>query len=175
MTTFARMADPRGNVFSLFQNNQTPERLREFAEQGQEQMQEMLGRPVPGSYPWFEVGTTDAEATADFYRQAFGWRCTLDETAGGKQYHNVFTGNQWPSGGMYDLGADGVDYLMPDFLVTDVPAVWPGRTRGGPVRASGTGTGTAQPSSGEWPWTACRARSAIRRRCGTLSGGPTRV
>ncbi|QRX95060.1 hypothetical protein [Streptomyces noursei] len=60
---------------------------------------EKLGRPVPGSYAWFEVGTTDAEATADFYRQAFGWRCTLDESAGGKPYHNVFTGNQWPSGG----------------------------------------------------------------------------
>ncbi|MGG7569435.1 VOC family protein [Streptomyces sirii] len=123
VTTFARMADPRGNVFSLFQNNQTPERLKDFAEQGQEQMEEMAGRPVPGSYAWFEVGTTDAKATQDFYGQAFGWRFAFDDTAGGKRYHNVFTGNQWPSGGMYDLGADGVDYLMPDFLVTDVPAV----------------------------------------------------
>ncbi|MFK0295091.1 VOC family protein [Streptomyces sp. NPDC090442] len=123
VTVFARLADPRGNVFSLFQNNQTPARLKEFADQGQEQMGEMLGGPVPGSYAWFEVGTTDAEATQDFYGRAFDWRFAFDDTAGGKRYYNVFTGNQWPSGGMYDLGADGVDYLMPDFLVTDVPSV----------------------------------------------------
>ncbi|MER7991275.1 VOC family protein [Streptomyces noursei] len=132
VTTFARMADPQGNVFSLFQNDQTPERLREFAEAGQEQMKEMAGKPVPGSYAWFEVGTTDAKATEDFYRRAFGWRFVFDDAAGGKQYYNVFTGNQWPSGGMYDLGPDGVDYLMPDFLVTDVPAVT--------AKAAGLGT-----------------------------------
>ncbi|WP_438490092.1 VOC family protein [Streptomyces sp. S186] len=120
--TYARIMAP-GMPFSLFQANQTPERLREFAERGQEQMQEMPGKPVPGSYAWFEVGTTDAQATEDFYGQAFGWRFVFDDSAGGKRYSNVFTGNQWPSGGRYDLGADGVDYLMPDFLITDVPAV----------------------------------------------------
>ncbi|MGD3111501.1 VOC family protein [Streptomyces sp. YGL11-2] len=122
VTTFARLADPRGNVFSLFQNNQTPERLKEFADQAGEQMQEMTAGPVPGAYAWFEIGSTDAEATKDFYTRAFGWQIVFDETAGGKPYSNVFTGNQWPSGGMYDLGTDGVDYLMPDFLVLDVPA-----------------------------------------------------
>ncbi|GAA2680127.1 VOC family protein [Streptomyces lunalinharesii] len=122
VTAFARLADPQGNVFSLFQNNQTPERLKGFAEQGQEQMQQMAAQPVPGAYAWFEVGTTDPKATEDFYHRAFGWRFDFDDTAGGKQYYNVFTGNQWPSGGMYDLGPDGVNYLMPDFLVTDVPA-----------------------------------------------------
>jgi uncharacterized protein len=67
VTTFARMADPRGSVFSLFAGNQTPGRLKGFAEQGQRQMEEMAAKPVPGSYAWFEVGTTDAEATRDFY------------------------------------------------------------------------------------------------------------
>ncbi|OAR22026.1 hydroxylase [Streptomyces sp. ERV7] len=123
VTTFARLADPQGNVFSLFQNNQTPERLKEFAGQAGEQMQEMAAKPGPGSYAWFEIGTTNPAATQDFYSQAFGWRLVFDDSAGGKQYYNVFTGNQWPSGGMYDLGADGIDYLMPDFLVPDVPAV----------------------------------------------------
>ncbi|WAL99449.1 VOC family protein [Streptomyces sp. Je 1-369] len=129
VTVFARLADPRGNVFSLFQNNRTPERLQEFAEQGQEQMREMAGRPVPGAYAWFEIGTADAEATKDFYSRAFGWKIVFDDRAGGKPYSNIFTGNERPSGGMYDAGAVGVDrgdaadYLMPDFLVTDVPAV----------------------------------------------------
>jgi predicted enzyme related to lactoylglutathione lyase len=59
VTTFARLADPHGNVFSIFQNNQAPERLAEFAEQAQEQMAEMMGKPAPGSYAWFEIGTTD--------------------------------------------------------------------------------------------------------------------
>lgn len=122
VTTFARLADPQGNVFSLFQNNQIPERLKEFAGNTSNQMQESMGEPVPGSYAWFEVGTTNPETTEDFYTKAFGWQFAFDDTAGGKQYYNVFTGNQWPSGGMYDLGTDGVDYLMPDFLVTDVPA-----------------------------------------------------
>lgn len=83
-------------------------------------MAEMMSQPVPGSYAWFEVGTGDAKATPHFYTEAFGWQIVCDDTAGGKQYHNIFTGNQWPSGGMYD---HGVDYLMPDFLVEDVPAV----------------------------------------------------
>ncbi|MER7468129.1 VOC family protein [Streptomyces sp. NPDC097981] len=110
-------------MFSLFQNDQTPERLKDFAEQGREQMQETAAKPAPGSFAWFEIGTTDAESTEDFYRRAFGWRIEFDESAGGKPYSNIFTGNPWPSGGMYDHGADGVDYLISVFLVLDVPAL----------------------------------------------------
>ncbi|MDQ3765153.1 MAG: VOC family protein [Actinomycetota bacterium] len=124
VTTFSRMSDPAGNVFSLFANNQTPDRLQDFAEQGQQQMEQLARQPTPGSYAWFEIGTTDPKATEDFYGKAFGWRFVFDDTAGGKQYYNIFTGNQWPSGGMYDHVAtgQGVNYLMPCFLVTEVPA-----------------------------------------------------
>jgi uncharacterized protein len=83
-------------------------------------MAEVATKPVPGSYAWFEIGTDDAKASEYFYTQAFGWRFVFDDTAGGKQYANIWTTNEWPSGGMYD---QGVDYLMPDFLVTDAPAV----------------------------------------------------
>ncbi|MFE0100580.1 hypothetical protein [Streptomyces sp. NPDC059009] len=76
----------------------------------------------PGNVVWFEISTTDARSTEDFYRRAFGWRVESDESAGGKPHSDIFTGKQWPSGGMYDHGADGVDYLMPAFLVLDVPA-----------------------------------------------------
>ncbi|MGE7439357.1 VOC family protein [Kitasatospora sp. NPDC001175] len=123
VTVFARLADPRGNVFSLFQNGESPKRLKEFAESCQAQMTEVAMMPKPGAYAWFEIGTADAEATRAFWTAAFGWRIEFDESAGGKPYSNVFTGNQWPSGGVYDLGTGGVDYLMPDFLVLDVPAV----------------------------------------------------
>ncbi|WP_424216555.1 VOC family protein (plasmid) [Streptomyces sp. BI20] len=123
VTVFARLADPRGNVFSIFRHGAAPERLEEFAAAGREQMAEVAMAPKPGAYAWFEIGTTDARATTEFWSKAFGWRIEPDESAGGKPYSNVFTGNRWPSGGMYDLGPDGVDYLMPDFLVEDVPAV----------------------------------------------------
>jgi predicted enzyme related to lactoylglutathione lyase len=123
VTTFARLTDPQGNAFSLFQNNQTPERLQDFAAQGQQQMEQLAQQPTPGSYAWFEIGTTDPTATETFYTRAFGWRFVFDDTAGGKPYANIFTGNTWPSGGMWNHNATGqdVDYLMPCFLVTDVP------------------------------------------------------
>ncbi len=120
VTTFARLADPRGNVFTLFQNNRAPQRLAEFAEQAQDQMGEMAATPVPGSYAWFEIGTGDAAATESFYGQAFGWRFEFDDTAGDKPYSSIFTGNPWPSGGLHE---QGIDYVMPAFLVEDVPAV----------------------------------------------------
>ncbi|MFI6502367.1 VOC family protein [Nonomuraea typhae] len=116
VTTFARLADPQGNVFSLFQNDRTPERLREFSGRAREQMS---AAPVPGAYAWFEIGTGDVQATREFYGQAFGWTIVLDDSAGGKPYANVFTGDDRPTGGVYE---QGVDYLMPCFLVTDVPA-----------------------------------------------------
>lgn len=77
----------------------------------------------PGSAVWFEIGTTDPQATRQFYEAAFGWRFEKDESVGSKPYFNVFTGNPFPSGGTYDhsSGPGGADYVMPSFLVTDVP------------------------------------------------------
>lgn len=121
VTWFAVLADPHGNVFSLFSRSES-ERFEERMNQGEKAIQEAKYQPTPGSMGWFELGTTDAKATQDFYTQAFGWKFTFDESAGGKPYYNIFTGNDWPSGGMYDHGPDGVDYLMPSFLVDDVPA-----------------------------------------------------
>jgi hypothetical protein len=33
---------------------------------------------VPGAVAWFEIGTTDADATEAFYSELFGWRFDLD-------------------------------------------------------------------------------------------------
>lgn len=123
VTVFARLKDPRGNPFSLFSRTAS-HRLQERAEATEEHMEQSAYAPQPGSFAWFEIGTTDTETTQRFYTQAFGWRFEKDDSAGGKPYDNVFTGNQWPSGGMYDHSADpaGVDYAMPSILSTDVPA-----------------------------------------------------
>ncbi|KZM75148.1 VOC family protein [Nocardia terpenica] len=122
VTWFAVLADPQGNPFSLFSRS-TSERFEERMEAGEDYMVQAAAKPARGSMAWFEVGTTDPKATQSFYTQAFGWRFEFDDTAGGKQYYNIFTGNEWPSGGMYDLGPNGADYLVPSFLVGDVPEV----------------------------------------------------
>lgn len=121
VTWFARLRDPRGNLFSLFARTEN-ERLEERAEATEEHLQQAAYVPTPGSFAWFEIGTGDAAATQAFYRDAFGWRFERDESAGGKPYYNIYAGNQWPSGGMYDHGSEGADYAMPSILVADVVA-----------------------------------------------------
>ncbi|GAA5094769.1 VOC family protein [Nocardia iowensis] len=121
VTSFAVLADPQGNPFSLFSRTER-EDLKDRAEATEEHMTQSADAPAPGSMAWFEIGTTDFHTSRDFYTQAFGWRFEFDESAGGKPYYSIFTGNQWPAGGLYDHGADGQDYLMPSFLTDDVPA-----------------------------------------------------
>ncbi|MEU8976398.1 VOC family protein [Streptomyces monashensis] len=86
-------------------------------ENSEQQMEQLAAQPRPGAFAWFEIGTTDPDATQRFYKDAFGWRFVFDDTAGGKPYSNIFTTLQWPSGGLNEAGAD---YAMPSFLVTDV-------------------------------------------------------
>ncbi len=125
VTVFARLADPRGNLFSLFSQS-TSQRFEERMAGTEEYMQQAAFTPKPGSMGWFEIGTTDLKATCDFYTAAFGWRIEKDDTAGGKPYFNVFgPGAEWPSGGLWDHSHDspdgeGADYVMPCFLATDV-------------------------------------------------------
>ncbi|MFD3807947.1 VOC family protein [Streptomyces sp. NPDC058611] len=123
VTVFARLKDPRTNTFSLFSRG-TSENLAERAQATEEHMEASAYRPQPGSMAWFEIGTTDPQTTIGFYTKAFGWRFEKDETAGGKPYFNIFTGGEWPAGGLWDHSAntDGGDYMMPSILVTDVPA-----------------------------------------------------
>lgn len=123
VTVFARLRDPLGNAFALFSRT-TSQKLEERAAATEEHIGQAAHAPAPGAFAWFEIGTTDPRATRAFYEAAFGWRFEKDESAGGKPYFNVFTGDEWPSGGMYDhsSGPGGADYTMPSFMVTDVAA-----------------------------------------------------
>ncbi|MDT0449216.1 VOC family protein [Streptomyces hesseae] len=123
VTVFARLRDPLGNTFALFSRTASDE-LAERAAATEEHLAQAAYAPAAGSFAWFEIGTTDPQASSEFYGEAFGWRFEKDDSAGGKPYYNVFTGNEWPSGGMYDhsSGPGGADYTMPSFMVTDVPA-----------------------------------------------------
>ncbi|KZM74739.1 VOC family protein [Nocardia terpenica] len=102
----AVVADPLGHTFTL---SSDPLGSIEFP-------------PGRGSMAWFELGTADPRAVESFYTEAFGWRFEFDQNAG-KAYYNIFTGPQWPIGGMYDLGPDGPEYFIPCYLVDDVPAL----------------------------------------------------
>ncbi|GAA0443202.1 hypothetical protein GCM10009544_02500 [Streptomyces stramineus] len=127
VTVFARLKDPRGNVLSLFSRGESAQ-LAERAQATEEHMQQAAAAPQPGAMAWFEIGTTDLQATTDFYASAFGWRIEKDETAGGKPYFSIFGPSaEWPSGGLWDHSGDstegaGADYMMPCFLVPDVVA-----------------------------------------------------
>lgn len=127
VTVFARLKDPRGNVLSLFSRGESAQ-LAERAQATEEHMQQAAAAPQPGAMAWFEIGTTDLQATTDFYATAFGWRIEKDETAGRKPYFNIFGPSaEWPSGGLWDHSGDstegaGADYMMPCFLVSDVAA-----------------------------------------------------
>ncbi|KNB54027.1 VOC family protein [Streptomyces caatingaensis] len=125
VTVFARLADPRGNLFSLFSRSAS-RRFEERIAGTDAYMRQTARTPEPGAMGRFEIGTADVRETTDFYRAAFGWRFERDGTAGGTPYFNVFgPGARWPSGGLWDHGRDdagGADHVMPCFLVTDVAA-----------------------------------------------------
>ncbi|MFF9900970.1 VOC family protein [Streptomyces longispororuber] len=127
VTVFARLADPRGNLFSLFSQS-TSQRFEDRIAGTQEYLQQAARTPPPGAMGSFEIGTSDLKVTTDFYTDGFGWRIEKDDTADGKPYFNIFgPGAQWPSGGLWDHsgnGAEGAgaDYVMPCFLATDVAA-----------------------------------------------------
>ncbi|MFC0842343.1 VOC family protein [Streptomyces noboritoensis] len=123
VTVFARLLDPRDNTFAVFSRT-TSKDLAERAVATEEHIAQTVQGPAPGGFAWFEIGTNDPQATKEFYGRAFGWRFEKDDSAGGKPYFNVFTGNDWPSGGMYDHSGPGVggDYAMPSFVVADIPA-----------------------------------------------------
>ncbi|MGI5341450.1 VOC family protein [Streptomyces sp. CA-181903] len=135
VTVFARLKDPRGNLFSLFSQS-TSQRFAERIAGTEEHMRQAAAVPRPGSMAGFEIGTTDPEGTTGFYGAAFSWRFEEAETAGGTPYSAVFgPGAAWPSGGLLDLGGDNagetVDYAMPCFLVTDVAATCAAAQRAG--------------------------------------------
>lgn len=119
VTVFTRLRDVQGNNFSLFSRTSAP-RLQERMESSEQQIEQVAAMPQPGAFAWFEIGTTDPEATKGFYQNAFGWTFAFDDSADGKPYANIFTGPQWPTGGLNSAGT--ADYAMPSFLVTDVAA-----------------------------------------------------
>ncbi|MEV6560127.1 VOC family protein [Nocardia sp. NPDC051756] len=79
--------------------------------------------PAPNATAWFEIGTTDFEATRKFYEHAFGWAYERDEAAEGAVYYSVHPGgSKEPIGGTMDVTGmpNPADYAIPGLLVTDV-------------------------------------------------------
>ncbi|MWA08368.1 VOC family protein [Streptomyces sp. BA2] len=125
VTVFARLKDPRGNLFSLFSQS-TSQRFEERIAGTEEYMRRAAFTPEPGTMAGFQIGTTDVQATTDFYTQGFGWRFEKDDTNGDVPSLAVLgPGAEYPSGLLWDhSGENGsaADYVMPTFLVTDAAA-----------------------------------------------------
>ncbi|MFJ8648896.1 VOC family protein [Streptomyces sp. NPDC093546] len=151
VTVFVRLKDPRGSLFSLFSQT-TSARFEQRIAGTEEYMQEAAFTPKAGSMDGFEIGTTDVQATIDFYTQGFGWRFEQDDAGGEVPSLAVFgPGAEYPSGLLWDHSGEhrgAVDYVMPTFLVTDMAATaaaaqekgarvehQPRSTPGGPARA----------------------------------------
>ncbi|QHC26267.1 VOC family protein [Streptomyces sp. GS7] len=119
VTVFARLRDPRGNVFSLFSQSNAA-RFEDRMESTHQQMKQVAVEPRPGMFAWFEIGTSDPDATRSFYSAAFGWRFE-----GEGPYQSILTGGPYPVGGLHDLSGleGGADYAMPCFLAQDVTAL----------------------------------------------------
>ncbi|WP_228974714.1 VOC family protein [Streptomyces sp. DH12] len=134
VTVFARLRDPRGNLFSLFSQSAS-QRFEERIAGTEEYMRQAADAPKPGTMAGFEIGTTDVRATIDFYTQGFGWRFEKDDTIGGVPGLAVFgPGADHPSGLLWDHSAETVsaaDYAAPTFLVTDVAATATAAQEGG--------------------------------------------
>ncbi|MFI6999295.1 VOC family protein [Nocardia sp. NPDC050175] len=131
VTWFAVLADPLGNPFSLFSRSES-ERFSERMEYGEQAITESMFQPKPGWMGGFELATTGPQTTREFYAQAFGWRFV--DAGSGQQL--IFTGNDWPSGTLYDRSDDGLNYMIPTFLTEDTAAVTSAaETLGGTVEA----------------------------------------
>jgi uncharacterized protein len=81
---------------------------------------------APGGVAWFEIGTTDADATEAFYGELFGWRFELDpgEADGAGPVHGriVGSGAADPIGAIDLLTAGDVDGSAICVLAADVAA-----------------------------------------------------
>ncbi|MFH8409089.1 VOC family protein [Streptomyces sp. NPDC018019] len=121
VTVFARLADPRGNLFSLFSQS-TSQRFEERIAGTEEYMAQAAFTPPPGAMAGFEIGTTDPKTTTAFYTDGFGWRFEEAGTIGGVPCQTVYgPGAEHPSGLLWDYSGQfgAAEHMMPAFLVTD--------------------------------------------------------
>jgi predicted enzyme related to lactoylglutathione lyase len=84
--------------------------------------------PVPGSFCWTEIASSDSEKCKEFYSRIFGWEFQgSNATEGEFAYHEFSAGGEaYPAGGMYDLspemGSDTPPHFLSYVAVDDVDA-----------------------------------------------------
>ena len=76
--------------------------------------------PTHGSFCWTEIASTDAEKCKEFYKNVFGWTFKDSDAVGGMAYHEYYTGDDYPSGGLYEISAEmcGEGELPPPHFMT---------------------------------------------------------
>lgn len=102
---FIVVADPQGAVFCLYQpeNDMAPDTL-----------------PVPGTWSWHELATTDREAAFKFYSSLFGWVKAGDFDMGEAGIYQMYGIGEVPMGGIYNKPAEmPVSNWLPYAMVMD--------------------------------------------------------
>jgi predicted enzyme related to lactoylglutathione lyase len=102
---FLVIADPQGAVFCLYQpeNDMAPDTL-----------------PVPGTWSWHELATTDREAAFKFYSSLFGWVKTGEFDMGEAGIYQMYGIGEVPMGGIYNKTAEmPVSNWLPYAMVMD--------------------------------------------------------
>lgn len=69
----------------------------------------------PGSFCWFELGTSDSAAAKNFYTQLFGWDY-VDNPMGPEGFYTMLKLNGKDVAGLYEL--------MPDMKAQGIPSHW---------------------------------------------------
>ena len=60
--------------------------------------------PANGTFCWYELATTDQEASKRFYTELLGWQLKEGDIAG-SAYSEIYAGER-PIGGMFKMGAE---------------------------------------------------------------------
>ena len=58
---------------------------------------------TPGTFCWFECGSTDAAKARSFYTELFGWNTADASMAGGMGHYTLFKNGQEDIAGLYEL------------------------------------------------------------------------
>jgi len=146
-----------------------------------------IAKSQPGSFCWFELGTTDAKAARQFYADLFGWTTQDNPMGPGMVYSMLQLGGK-DVGGLYDLPPDMREQGVPShwlaYVATDSADDTAARVKAaggtivngpfdvmehGRMAASGSSESRTRPAGPSWPrpTTRPRARSTRRRSAGS--------
>lgn len=77
--------------------------------------------PEQGSFCWTEIASSNSAKCKEFYSNVFGWKFKdSDVGEGAFEYHEFYTGGDYPSGGLYEISPEicGEGEMPPPHFLT---------------------------------------------------------